>query len=279
MVDGSTPTSLEREGRLRAGQNDRVLSRRLRHLAATAAVLGLAVVAAPAAAPAAIASERTATASAVRTASTTASAQASGSPFELTSSSNPGKPIRWLACTPIEYRINPASMPSGMTATVRHAMDVLAKQTGVRFRYAGRTSHTYASTSHADTPTIYLAFTKKTRVAGQPFGVAGGAIGLGGPAGAAYSDGTRTIEAMTYGRVLLSSRFDGARTGAGATWQALILHEVGHALNLAHRGGAASMMSPVLTSASPATFTAAEVRSLKKVLQVSGCDYAAWSRL
>jgi hypothetical protein len=172
-------------------------------------------------------------------------------------------------------------MPAGMVRTVKASMAVLAAQTGVRFRYAGRTTHTFAATTHASTPTIYFAFTAKRRAAGQVFGGAdGGEIGVGGPAASWSGDATgRTFEAVTYGRVLLSTRFRAPRTGPGATWQALILHEVGHALNLAHRGGPASVMHPMLTADSPARYTAAEVSALHRVLQTTGCDYRAWSRL
>jgi hypothetical protein len=163
--------------------------------------------------------------------------------------------------------------------TVQHAMGVLQQQTGARFRYAGGTAHAFTTTSHASVPTIYLAFTKRAKVGGETFGGRGGEIGVGGPAAAWYRSGGTTVEGMTYGRVLLSSRFTGPRTGGGVSWQSLIMHEVGHALNLAHRGGPDSLMHPTLTAATPDGFTAAEVRALRQVLQTSHCDYAAWSRL
>lgn len=245
---------------------------RARQLTAAATVLALAVLAG---APAAIPPERAAPSSAAAT----IAARAADGRFELPSTVDPSTPMRWPACKPIEYRINPTDMPKGMTATVEHAMDVLARQTGVRFRYAGRTSHTFSSTTHASTPTIYIAFTKQAHTAGQTFGGAGGEVGVGGPVGAWTTSEDRTVEAITSGRVLLWSRFTGSRTGAGVGWQALVLHEVGHALNLAHRGGAASIMHPTLTASTPGRYTAAEVRALKQVLQTTDCDYAAWARL
>lgn len=245
---------------------------RAQQLTAAATVLALALLAG---APAAIPPERAAPSAA---AATTAAQVADGR-FELPSTVDPSKPMRWPACRPIEYRINPTDMPKGMTATVEHAMGVLARQTGVRFRYAGRTSRTFSSATHASTPTITIAFTSKTHAAGQTFGGAGGEIGVGGPVGAWMTSEGRTVEGITSGRVLLWSRFTGPRTGAGVGWQALVLHEVGHALNLAHRGGAASIMHPTLTASTPARYTAAEVRALKQVLQTTHCDYAAWARL
>lgn len=206
---------------------------------------------------------------------------AASTTYELQSSSDPSKPMRWLACRPVEFRINPDQMPAGLTRTVRATMAVIARQTGVRFRYAGRTDHTFDSTTHAAVPTIYFAFTRERHEAGRTFGGRrGGEIGVGGPAAAWYRSGTgTTYEAMTYGRVLLSSRFDAPRLGAGVTWESLILHEVGHALNLAHRGGTDAVMHPMLSADSPDRYTPKEVAALRRVLQTTGCDYEAWSRL
>jgi hypothetical protein len=245
---------------------------RQRHLTAAATVLALALVSV---APAGLEPTHAAPASAAVVAPT---ASADGR-FELTSTVDPSRPMHWLACRPIEYRINPTDMPAGGVATVEHAMGIIAAQTGARFRYAGRTAHTFGSTTHAATPTIYISFTNRVHAAGQTFGGAGGEVGVGGPAASWYSSGGRTVEAITYGRVLLSSRFTAPRTGAGVTWQSLILHEVGHALDLAHGGDAASIMHPALTASTPGRYTAAEVRALRQVLQTSRCDYAAWSRL
>lgn len=199
--------------------------------------------------------------------------------YELTRSSAPSQPLRWPACRPIDYRINRASMPTGMDAVVKASMAVIAKQTGARFHYAGTTKRTFSTTSRPSTPTIYIGFTPKRKAYGRTFSYPG-EIGVGGPSGAWYQDGDgRRYEAITSGRVLLSTTFTGPRRGAGATWQSLIVHEVGHALNLAHRSPIGDAMHASLSEASPGRFRPAEVRALKKVLQTSGCDYRAWSRL
>lgn len=211
--------------------------------------------------------------------SMTASDATARGQFELTVGGDPSAPVHWLGCRPIDFRINPAHEPKGMDAVVRKAMATIGRQTGVRFHDAGSTTHTFDSTGHASTPTIYVAFTSRTRVSGQTFGWPG-EIGVGGP-NAVWTttpSGGR-FESMVSGRVLLSTKFHGPRTGSGTTWEALIMHEVGHALNLAHRTPTSAVMHATLTAHSPAEFAPSEVRALKRVLQTSRCDYDAWSEL
>lgn len=199
--------------------------------------------------------------------------------YELVSRTASKRPLRWLACRPIDVRVNRSGMPKGMDTVVARSLDVIRGQTGVRFRMAGSTKRAFTTTTRPRTPTIYISFTAKSRAYGQTFAYPG-EIGIGGPTGAWYDDGDgRRFEAITSGRVLLSTTFRGPRLGTGSTWQSLIVHEVGHALNLAHRSPAKDAMHPTLTKASPGRFQPQEVAALRRVLQRTGCDYAAWSRL
>jgi hypothetical protein len=199
--------------------------------------------------------------------------------YELLQHAAPAQPVQWLACRPIAFMIDPAGEPAGMTPVIRRVMRDIGAQTGVTFTYAGATTHTFDATwfSHS-APTIYFSFTNASATAGQHFAWPG-EVGVGGPAAAWLRTGSSTFEAITYGRVLLYTGFHGARAGAGATWQSLITHEVGHALDLDHRTSAADAMYPSLTAASPGRFSPAEVTALKAVLQRRGCDYRAFAQL
>jgi hypothetical protein len=78
---------------------------------------------------------------------------------------------------------------------------------------------------------------------------------------------------MTYGEVILYARAHLKRYGGGRSWQSLILHEVGHALDLAHRTSTRDVMYPMLRAHGPGTFSAKEVKRLRSVLKRTGCDY------
>ncbi|MCU1472298.1 MAG: putative cell wall binding repeat 2-containing protein [Amnibacterium sp.] len=242
------------------------------------ASLGVAVAAATAA-PAALPAVQPEHVSIERAVASTTSATGPHT-FELYRHGAATKPVQWLACRAIDYRINTASEPAGMTAVIRSVMTSIGKQTGATFTYGGATTHTFGSTGFdRSTPTIYFAFTAKQDVAGQHFAWPG-QIGVGGPAAAWYSTSSgSTFEAMTYGRVLLYTGFKGRVTGAGSTWQSLITHEVGHALNLDHRTTASDAMYPSLSVASPGRFSSNEVAALKSVLRRTSCDYTAFKRL
>jgi hypothetical protein len=199
--------------------------------------------------------------------------------YELHLQAAPAKPVQWLACRPIAYRINSSGEPKGMTALVKRVMASIGTQTGATFVYAGRTNHTFSTQSFSSTsPTIYISFTAKRNAYGQHFSWPG-EVGVGGPAAAWLSTAHGTFEAATYGRVLLYTGFHGPRTGAGATWQSLITHEVGHALNLDHRSSKHDAMYPSLTASSPGRFSRAEVTALHAVLKRTSCDYRAFAKL
>ena len=230
------------------------------------ATVGAAVVAATAA-PAAMPAAHPQHVSIERAA---ASTTAPGTPhaYELYQHAAATKPVQWLACRAISYRINPAGEPAGMTAVITSVMSSIGKQTGVGFVYAGATTHTFESTTFdRHTPTIYFAFTSRHQDAGQRFAWPG-QIGVGGPAAAWYvTSSGGTFEAMTYGRVLLYTGFKGPKTGSGSTWQSLITHEVGHTLNLDHRTSDRDAMYPSLTGSSPGRFSTGEVTALKRSLR------------
>lgn len=193
---------------------------------------------------------------------------ASAGDYEVLRPDGSGRPDQWPACRPILYRVNPKDEPAGLGAVVRTTMATLGAQLGVRFTNGGPTTRSFGSLAHPGTPTITIGFTRAASAAGVRLGWPG-TIGLGGPIAEWWP--STGVERITAGRVLLSTRFSGPLYGRGQTWQALLTHEIGHTLNLAHRSSPRDAMAPALTPTSPTRFAAGEVRALKAVLRTSGC--------
>ncbi len=213
--------------------------------------------------------------------STATAAATTAKTYELYRHDHSSTPTPWLACKAIGYRINTAHMPTGMKAVVESVMTATGKQVGVTFHYLGTTTRVFGSTSHSKTtPTIYVAFTSSTKPSGTAttFGWPG-TIGIGGPGAGWMTSSKGEFDSILYGDVLLYTGFTAPKTGAGVTWASLIRHEVGHALDLAHRTSKTAVMYPTLTASAPAKFTTAEVTALKRVFQKTKCDYTSFGEM
>jgi hypothetical protein len=207
---------------------------------------------------------------------------ANASPYEVIYSGHPNKPVQWLACRPIDYRINTVSMPGTLIPVIKRVFATIHKQTGVIFHYAGKTPHRYGSSLHSHTtPTIYVTFTRKHNAHGTTLSRYGH-WGVGSVYTAYGWDKTRRRwqASATYGDLALYAPLHIPRYGKGQTWQSIITHEVGHTLNLQHRATPGQVMYPyVLPRTSRVTFAPAERRDLNRVFMRHGCSYSAFSHM
>ncbi len=184
-----------------------------------------------------------------------------------------GRPTRWNPCAEVPWQFNPYGAPAGGLAAVRSALAELSRQTGLRFRYVG-VSRTVPSGSH-------LA---------QRWGAFKPVL-VGWSAGA-HSDLLRGQSARTVGmtRVLWTSSFDAAGgkhvqiasgvvafnratrarpTGPGS-WYTYALHELGHAVGLAHVANPTQIMNPTISSRLP-RYGTGDVAGLRAVGAGGGC--------
>lgn len=124
---------------------------------------------------------------------------------------------RWNPCETIAYRVNLDGAPPGSLTAVRTAVSRLAGATGLTFRYAGETS-----VIPGPAPDNYPPDTQLIIAWGAP----GEDAGVGG---ATYLPGRTAAgaEALVINRGMV--RLDPARTTGR-----LLLHELGHAVGLAH---------------------------------------------
>lgn len=161
------------------------------------------------------------------------------------------RPARWDRCTPIRYAINIASIPpntKNALETIQRAVAEISSASGYTFQYVGDTS-VIPVTSDAlswmtDQADLFIGFASPTVVPQ-----------LGGPVAAATQHRTvRTTDG--------SSRITGSGIAIDSTetlWLGfrsyglgqVVLHELGHVLNLGHVDDPAQLMHPTLSYASP----------------------------
>ena len=178
------------------------------------------------------------------------------------------KLVRWPACRPLTYRINPDKAPDGWQKLVRKALKKATQASRIRFRYVGRTHQKVRSRSRNPRGTslviAFLAPQQTNMLNGE--GVAG--------SGGATSDGHRLFN----GKVVLNGPLlhqmqggfgTGPVEGIQGTQGAVVMHEIGHALGLGHAKHVTQIMYPVTTN-KPATWGAGDFKGLR-VLGRGGC--------
>jgi hypothetical protein len=150
-------------------------------------------------------------------------------------------PVSYNPCAPIHYVVNPDGGPSGAVTLIREAVDEVARRSGFVFRYDGTT---HDRTFERRRGPVLVGF-----ATGEEFAELtqnGDAVGVGGSA--YVGDGTG-FRRYTTGMVALKGswfREQEARLGRDRE-RAVVLHELGHVLGLAHVEDRGELMYPTLT--------------------------------
>lgn len=166
-----------------------------------------------------------------------------------------GRPAQWDPCRPVTYFVSTSGMPSGSIADVHQAVARLASATGLTIVFGGETSRP-ATTSPSDLPdsSVLIGWTDPATIPA----LAGAALGYGGVATIPSGDRLR----IRNGWVVLD-RTDPVAPGFGpGSMGQVLLHELGHAMNLDHVLEPMQLMFPYLTSASPADYQAGDLAGL-----------------
>jgi hypothetical protein len=197
-----------------------------------------------------------------------------GYAFQATSAS--GRPARWSPCAPIRYALNMNGYPDRLRSTVREAVDRISTATGLTFVAVGDTDRipTKADTTGLTSSQIVnrsgpydmvisLANPTLTDMVGGPV------TGQAGTRSIAVNG--RDIQLVAAGVVI-----DMDDAGTVPDWEPLgrgpvLLHEIAHAVGLAHVPDAGQVMFSTQRSNGPNTFAAGDLRGLWLVGSQAGC--------
>ena len=152
--------------------------------------------------------------------------------------SDPTSPVAYDPCRAISVRINPDGAPPGGVQAVRDAMAEVSAATGLVLRYDGvthdrpawKTPYLPSILGHVRHTPVLVAWATASEVPG----LAGDVAGLGGSVPAAgrdgllrYATGAVSLDEDAFARI--ATRPDGT-----AQMRAIVLHELGHVVGLAH---------------------------------------------
>ena len=184
-----------------------------------------------------------------------------------------GRPVRWNPCAPIRWTVNPAGAPAGGVEVLKSAVARVAAVSGTHWQYVGATttrptSAVLPKTARTSYPPVTLGWTDASSdlLAGQPKGVL--AMTRTAWFGVRKPDGSKV--AALRSAVIAFDRTDRLPLRGAVSWHAVALHELTHAMGLAHVADDRQLMATVLPR-DVADLQRGDRAGLAKVGRPAGC--------
>ncbi|MGZ4771622.1 MAG: hypothetical protein ACXV3B_02975, partial [Ilumatobacteraceae bacterium] len=172
-------------------------------------------------------------------------------------------PLRWNPCQPIRYSVNLGGYDPSARTVINEAIERLQAATGLPLIPAGDTTFTPTSATPTQSGTgssdIVIALSDSAHTDLVP----GSIVGM---TNISYTSVIlKASVVVDMGDV--ASRPEWSSTGAGP----VLLHELGHAVGLAHVGDATQVMNAIASPGGPITYGAGDLTGLWQVGAAQGC--------
>ena len=181
--------------------------------------------------------------------------------------------LRWNPCDVVTWRLNPRGAPRGAARVAREAVRRTAQATGLRFEYLGRTRHVPRRDRPAPAGTDLAVSWVYPRQTDLLSSAASGAAGVQIATSGRRIDGRREWLIASAGVAMnRSSRPPRLGFRGGNSLGAILMHELGHAVGLAHvPQRSRQIMVPVATPGPGPRWGAGDLAGLEYLGLKQGC--------
>lgn len=190
--------------------------------------------------------------------------------LDLVNENNKG--VKWNTCKPIKYTINTTNAPAGAEEFVKKAMEEVETQTGIDFSYIGLTNknlwpkgkNNFKKSAMYTDQTITFLWDSRTfpNEGANEFGAR--------YLGYAFKGFQKSKKrgSIFSGVIVFNTDFFNTAKAIDKTHKHVLLHELGHVLNLAHTADPSQVMYSSVNTDEPNTFESFQDKDLQGISHV-----------